>query len=141
MLAFTLYELLGILLSVVAGIVVGGLWYSPLMFGPLWMREAGLDDEKMKNMSTTPGQAVTMAAILGALFAVFMTVLFEWIGVRTVAQGALLALACCATFYVVPLLIHSVFEDSSKKVWAIYASHELVLSAVVGAIVSWSTLA
>lgn len=141
MFAFSLYEILGIVLSVVASIAVGGLWYSPLMFGPLWMREVGLDEEKMRNMSTTPAQAVTMAAVLGALFALLMNVLFAWIGVRTVGQGALLALACSITFYAVPLLIHSVFEDSSKKVWAIYASHELVLSAAVGAIVSWSTLA
>lgn len=141
MFSVTLLEILGVLLSVIASIVIGGLWYSPYMFGPLWMEEVGLTDEKMKNMSTTPAQAISMAIVLGAVFAILTNILFTWIGVRTVAQGTLLSLLCCLTFFVVPYLIHSVFEDTSKKAWAIYATHELLLSAVIGAIVSWSILA
>ena len=140
MLSITLYEVLGIVLSSIASIVVGALWYSPWMFGPLWMRETGLTEAKMKNMSTTPAQAITIAIILGIVFAIFVNILFTWIGVRTVAQGALLGAACCVTFFCVPLLVHSVFEDSSKKAWAIYALHELVLATIIGAIVSWSIL-
>lgn len=141
MFTFSLVELLGIALSVVASMVIGGLWYSPLMFGALWMREIGLTEEQMKNARITPMQAMAFAIALGAVFALLMNVLFTWIGVRTIGQGALLAGVCAATFYAVPLLIHSVFEDSSKKVWAIYASHELLLAVVTGAIVSWSILA
>jgi hypothetical protein len=141
MLSFDTYEILGVILSAVASIVIGGAWYSPFLFGPMWMRETGLTEERMKNMRTTPAQAVSLAIVLGLLFALLMNVLFTWIGVRTVAQGALLAAACSLTFYVVPLLIHAVFEDSSKKVWVIYASHELLLAIVTGAIVSWSILA
>ncbi len=141
MLTVTLYEIIGVVLSVIASIVVGGFWYSPLLFGPLWMREVGLTEEKMNNMSTTPMQAITIAIVLGAVFAVLINVFFTWIGVRTIAQGTLLAVLCCMTFFVVPYLIHSVFEDTSKKAWVIYASHELLLSAAIGAIVSWSILA
>lgn len=141
MLAVTVYEVIGILLSVIASIVIGGFWYSPLLFGPLWMREVGLTEEKMSTMSTTPMQAITIAVVLGAVFAMLINIFFTWIGVRTIAQGMLLAVLCCLTFFVIPYLIHSVFEDTSKKAWAIYASHELLLSAVIGAIVSWSILA
>lgn len=141
MLTVTLYEVIGVILSVIASIVVGGFWYSPLLFGPLWMREVGLTEEKMSTMSTTPKQAITIAIVLGAVFAILINVFFTWIGVRTIAQGAVLSVLCCLTFFVVPYLIHSVFEDTSKKAWAIYASHELLLSAVIGAIVSWSILA
>lgn len=141
MLTFDTYEILGVILSAVASIVIGGAWYSPFLFGPMWMRETGLTEQRMKNMRVTPAQAMSFAVALGLLFALLMNILFTWIGVRTVAQGALLAAACSVTFYVVPLLIHSVFEDSSKKVWVIYASHELLLAIVTGAIVSWSILA
>jgi hypothetical protein len=102
------------------------------------MRETGLTEEKLRGMRTTPLQAMALALVLGALFAALCDVLFTWIGVRTAGQGALLAAACCVTFYAVPLLIHGVFEGSSKKVWAIYAAHETLLSAIIGAIVAWS---
>lgn len=140
MFTVTLVEVLGIVLATVASIVVGALWYSPLLFGPLWMRETGLTEAKMKSMSTTPAQAIAIAVVLGILFAILLNVLFTWIGVRTIAQGALLAGFCCITFFCVPLFVHSVFEDTSKKAWAIYALHELVLALAMGAIVSWSIL-
>lgn len=141
MLSFDWFELLGIVLSLVASIAVGSLWYSPFLFGNVWMREVGLTEEKMKQSSVTPAQAIGFAVALGLVFAVFVNLLFTWIGVRTVAQGALLGVACCVTFFCVPLLVHSVFEDRSKKAWLIYVAHELVLAAVIGAIVSWSILA
>lgn len=141
MFTVTLSEVIGVILSVIASIVIGGAWYSPFMFGRVWMDEIGLTEEKMKNMRTTPMQAISIAVILGALFAVCMNVLFSWLGVRTVPQGMAFAFASCLTFFVIPSLIHVVFEDTSRKAWAIYATHELLLSATIGAIVSWSILA
>lgn len=141
MFTVTLFEALGVLLSIVASVVIGGFWYSPLFVGPLWMREIGLTEEKMKNAKLTPAGVMVVAILLDVLFAVLLNLLFSWIGVRTIAQGAIFAAACCAVFYVVPLLVHSVFDDSSKKVWLIYSLHELLHCAVVGAIVAWSILA
>ena len=38
-----------ILLASLIGFAVGALWYSPLLFATVWMREAGLDEEKIKS--------------------------------------------------------------------------------------------
>ncbi len=140
MLSFDFQEVLGILFSILASIIIGAFWYSPLMFGPAWMRGVGLTEQKIQSMSTTPAQAIIIAIMLGALFALLMNILFTWIGVRTIAQGSVLAMLCCMTFYVAPALVHAVFEDSSKRVWLIYTSHELLLSLCIGAIISWSIL-
>lgn len=140
MFSFSLFELLGILLSVIASIFVGAFWYSPLMFGPSWMRGVGLTDQKIRTMRTTPVQAMCIAIALGALFALLFNVLFTWIGVRTVAQGSVLAVLCSIAFYAVPSFVHAVFEDASKKVWLIYVSYELLLALVIGAIISWSII-
>lgn len=141
MFTVTVFEVIGIFLAALASIVLGGFWYSPLFAGPLWMREIGLTEEKMRDSSLTPAKVMAIAILLDVAFAVLLNVLFSWIGVRTVAQGAVFAAACSVVFYVVPLLVHSVFDNSSKKVWAIYSSHEVLHSAVVGAIIAWSVLA
>lgn len=141
MFTVTLFEAVGVVLAVLASIVIGGFWYSPFFVGPLWMREVGLTEEKMKNAKLTPLGVMVIAVALDMAFAILLNVLFTWLGVRTVGQGAVFAAACCFVFYVVPGLVHSVFDDSSRKVWFIYATHELLHSAVVGAIVSWSILA
>ncbi len=36
-----------ILVATVSGFVVGGLWYSPLLFGNAWMRAAGISEEQV----------------------------------------------------------------------------------------------
>lgn len=36
---------LAVVAAAFAGFVVGGLWYSPLLFGKAWMREAGVSEE------------------------------------------------------------------------------------------------
>jgi hypothetical protein len=141
MFTVTLTEVIGIVLSLVASVLIGGFWYSPFFAGPMWMREIGLTEEKINNAKLTPMGVMTIAILLDLLFAVLVNLLFTWIGVRTVGQGAVFAAACSAVFYVVPLLVHGVFDGSSKKVWAVYATHELLHSAVVGAIVAWSILA
>lgn len=135
-----LFDIVGVLLSSVASIAIGLVWYSHFLFGGIWMRETGLTEEKMRAMSMTPAQAISIAVVLGMLFAVLLNVLFRWIGVHTVAQGTLLAGFCCLTFFGIPLLILSVFEDTSKKAWAINAFYEVALSLAVGAIVAWSIL-
>ncbi|GAB5413150.1 MAG: DUF1761 domain-containing protein [Congregibacter sp.] len=38
---------LAVVAAAFAGFVVGGLWYSPLLFGKAWMREAGVSEESV----------------------------------------------------------------------------------------------
>jgi len=43
--------------AAVASFVIGGGWYSPLLFGRIWMRETGLQDEapRKRNMGVVFG--------------------------------------------------------------------------------------
>lgn len=38
---------LAVFVAGLAGFVVGGLWYSPLLFGRAWMRAAGVTEEQL----------------------------------------------------------------------------------------------
>ena len=38
---------IAIVVAAVGSFVLGGLWYSPVLFGKAWQREAGLTDEKL----------------------------------------------------------------------------------------------
>ena len=65
-----------ILVATVVGFVVGGLWYSPLLFGNAWMRAAGVTEDQVNggNKVKIFGltflflliMAVCLAAFLGA---------------------------------------------------------------------------
>ena len=40
---------IAVVVAAVGSFLLGGLWYSPAMFGKVWQREAGLTDEQLKN--------------------------------------------------------------------------------------------
>ena len=63
-----------VLAAGVASMVLGGLWYSPVLFGNAWMRASGITEERARsaNMTKVMGTAFLLA-ILGAwVFAMFL---------------------------------------------------------------------
>ena len=39
---------LGIFISTILSFIIGGLWYSPILFGKKWAKEAGISDEQVQ---------------------------------------------------------------------------------------------
>jgi len=64
----------GVIASAVTTFVMGGLWYSPLLFGKAWQREAGLSDEDVAsgNKAFIFGGAFVFALISAFVFAMFL---------------------------------------------------------------------
>lgn len=57
-----------------ATFIVGGLWYSPVLFGKAWQRETGLSDEQLArgNMLRIFGIAFVLSLIAAFVFALFL---------------------------------------------------------------------
>ena len=49
-----------IIIATLSNFLIGGLWYSPLLFGKIWMQENNFNDEEMKKAN--------MAKIFGLTF-------------------------------------------------------------------------
>ncbi len=65
---------LAVLAAALSAFLLGGLWYSPAMFGKAWQRGAGLGDEQLKggNPGKTYGGAFVLSLIAAATFAMFL---------------------------------------------------------------------
>ena len=65
---------LAIVAAGIAAFVLGGLWYSPVLFGKTWQREVGLSDEALKrgNMAQIFGTALILSLIAAFVFALFL---------------------------------------------------------------------
>jgi Protein of unknown function (DUF1761) len=63
-----------VLAAGVASMVLGGLWYSPLLFGNAWMRASGMTEERARsaNMAKVMGTAFVLAVVGAAVFAMFL---------------------------------------------------------------------
>lgn len=55
-----------------AAMVVGGLWYSPLLFGNAWKRLADVPDDADANPTVTYGGAFALILLAAVIFGAFI---------------------------------------------------------------------
>jgi len=72
--AFQHLNWLAIIVAAVSAFLLGGLWYSPVMFVKIWMKEAGIteDDTKKTNMIKVFGLGFILSLIASFFLAMFL---------------------------------------------------------------------
>ena len=72
--AFQNLNWLAIVVAAVSAFVLGGLWYSPVMFFKRWMKETGITEESTKNtnMIKVFGLAFLLSLIASFFLAMFI---------------------------------------------------------------------
>ena len=119
-----------VLVAAVSAFALGGLWYSPAMFGKAWLRETGLTEDQAQ--SGHPGKVYGLSfllALLGAaVFAFFLgpQPAFPFaVGVGFVAGFAWVA----GSFG-----INYLFEGKSGRLFLINGGYHTVQYTLIGAI-------
>jgi hypothetical protein len=126
------FNIWAVLVAALSVFVLGGLWYSPMLFGKPWQREAGVSDEKMKNanMGLIFGLAFVLSLVASLVFALFL-------GPRppvSLGLGAGFAAGLCwvgASFG-----INYLFERKSLKLFLINAGYHTVQFTIIGLVLA-----
>jgi Protein of unknown function (DUF1761) len=65
---------LAVTAAAISTFLIGGLWYSPILFGKIWQRETGLSDQQLasSNMLRIFGAALLLSLIAAFVFALFL---------------------------------------------------------------------
>lgn len=122
---------IAVLLCGLATLLIGGLWYSPLLFAAVWQREAGVSNEALRSgsMPVRFGGAFVLGILAGAVFALFIGT--EMTIVQATAAGAAAGIAWVAASFGVNYL----FERRSLRLWLINGGYHAVQFTAFGAIV------
>jgi hypothetical protein len=123
---------LAVLAAAVATFALGGLWYSPALFGKAWQREAGVTEEKMTsaNMPLIFGLTFVLALIAAWVFALFL-------GPRppmALGLGAGFSAGLC--WVAASLGINYLFERKSLKLWLINGGYHTLQFTIIGLILA-----
>jgi hypothetical protein len=124
------------IVAVLVKIIVGALWYSPLLFLKEWQRLAGVSDEAMKG-----GMAKGMITwIVGALLMTFVLAhAVYYAGAHSFGTGAAVGFFNWLGFILVVLLDDWAAAKRPFKLLAINAGANLVALVIMGAILGgWS---
>jgi hypothetical protein len=149
-----------ILVAAASTLVVGAVWYSPMLFANAWMKESGLTEEQLKkgNMLKIFGLTFIFSIMIAMIMQVLTIHQFGAIGMvggdptkalpsynafmadygtvfRTFKHGALHGFMT-GLFFALPLIaINGLFERKSWKYIFIHAGYWIVSLTIMGAIV------
>jgi hypothetical protein len=120
-----------ILTATVSSFVLGGLWYSPLMFGPAWMRELGFTEETLK----TKGNFGLIMGVSFLLELVMAVNLAAFIGPKvSLGFGAFAGAAAGFGWVALSFGVTYLFERKSLCLFFINAGYHGVALTIMGAI-------
>lgn len=121
-----------IIVSALSTFMIGGLWYSPAVFGKAWMKENGFKEEDMKggNMVKIFGLAFLLALISAVNLAMFMG------PENDPAMGAMWGFLAGAGWVATFVGTHYLFERRSFKLFLINAGYSIVALTIMGIILS-----
>lgn len=121
-----------ILVSALSTFLIGGIWYSPAVFGKAWMRENGFTEESMKgaNMVRIFGLSFFLGLIAAINLAMFMGP--ENKPMMGALWGFLAGFGWVATF----VGMHYLFERKSFRLFLINAGYSIVSLTVMGVIIA-----
>lgn len=121
---------LAVFVAALSSFVIGGAWYSPILFANAWMRENGFSDDEMKNANMTKifGGSFILALVIAFNLAAFLGPEANLVWGMT--AGALAGIGWVAA----ALGIIYLFERRSLKLFLINAGYQAVTFTIMGGI-------
>ncbi len=133
----TFNALMNILLAALASIVIGSLWYSPLLFGKIWMEEKGIKkcemDAAAKKMMAKSYAVQVVASLLTAFI---MSNVATYGGANTYGMGAALGFSLWLGFSLTATMGTVAWEGKLTKSTMVTVSNNLVTYVAMGMIVA-----
>ena len=125
---------LAVLVGAVATLLVGLVWYSPSVFGRVWIRAFGYTEERVNLIRQTAGRAYTVWVLCYLAMALVFNLLLAYAGVRTATGGMWLGLLVWLGFNFTVNLAGSMFSEKSITAFLVDAGFRLIFLLIMGAV-------
>ncbi len=139
MLHFAFPNLLAVLVAAVATMILGFIWYSPLLFARSWMREMGVDPDdkaKVQEMQKSAGAAYGGSMVAGLISAFTVGLFFKLMHVQDLHFGLAVSFHFWLGFVATVQFTSALFTKQSMKLFAINTGYQLACYLAMGAILA-----
>jgi Protein of unknown function (DUF1761) len=123
----------GTIAAALAVFALGGLWFSPVLFGKAW----GTSIRKEPRQIGTPAVALTLSLITALIQAFILAVLFQIAGLDTAELGLTGGLCIAVLIFTLTLSDAAFVGDIKSRWWWIQAVFRilamLLMAAIIGA--------
>lgn len=125
-------NVLGVVVSAVAAMVVGFIWFSPPLFEKVWLAEIGRSREEVAADSPIK----FLVGFIGALLeAYILSALMNIMGEPSISMGVLVAVVIWVSFVATTSAANFAFAGRPFRLWLIENGNHLVTLLTIGAIV------
>jgi len=126
-----------VLVSGVVIFLLGGVWYSKLLFARSWVALMGKSEEELKASAGSTPLLLLGAFVCGLISAYVLAALLNHHQPLTVARGAKIGAVCWLGFTAAPTFATALFSAIPKRLWAINVSYDLVSYVLAGMILAY----
>ena len=130
---------LAVIAAALSTMVIGFVWYSPLLFAKPWTKEMGYDfndKAKMDEMRKTAGPAYFGSLIASFLSAFTLALFFHWIHIQDLHYGLMTGFHIWLGFVATVQFTSALFTRQSMKLFAINTGYQLVCYLVMSTILT-----
>lgn len=128
-----------VLTAAIATMVVGFLWYSPLLFARPWMRLMGYDPNdkaKLAEMQKGAGKLYGLSFVASLVSAVVLAKIIDFTTVNSVFYGMKVGFAVWLGFVATVQLTGTLFGRQPAKLFLINTGYQLVCYLAMGGILA-----
>ena len=126
------FNIWAVLAAALSTFLIGGLWYSPALFGKAWMRENGFTEESLKGANMV--RIFGLAFLLGVVAAINLTMFMG--PENNPAMGALWGFLAGFGWVATFVGTHYLFERRSLRLFLINAGYSIVALTIMGIILA-----
>lgn len=130
-------NLLAVLVCGVVAMFIGGLWYSGMLFGNIWMKLANITK---KDVDAVTKKGMWKSYILNLIAAMFTAYVLanvaQYGGADTPFKGAMLGLWIALGFVATSSIGMVLWEGKSWKLWFINNAYQVITLMLMGAILA-----
>jgi len=122
---------LAVLVAGISSFVVGGIWYSPGLFGNMWMKDNNLTEDEIKkgNKGKIFGFTLVFSLLMSANLAMFLN------DAKTNFTWGLTAGCLAGLWTFSAIAIHSLFELKSWRLIFINGGYSILSLTLMGGII------
>ncbi len=135
-------NLLAVLVAAVSTMVLGFLWYSPVLFAKPWMREMGYDPNdkaKTEEMKKSAGPAYAGSFVASLISAFILALFLHWMRAESLHAGLNAGFHVWLGFVATVQFTSALFTKQSIKLFSINTGYQLVCYLAMSAILtSWN---
>lgn len=126
------FNIWAILVCLISNMVIGALWYSPLLFGNAWLKLVG---KKQEDISKEEGNKAMLLSMIPAVFlALFMALILAFVNASSIIDAIIIGSIVSAGFILMSAIHLVLFEGRSFKLALLNAGYSF-LSLNVAAII------